>query len=212
MKLIWVPISGQSDEEEEEEVLSSDTEDQNTSLAEAEIEETSKEEPVSFSQPLDIVEIKEKEPQIKNFQAARNLIEQQLRRKSDPGPPALITSVMPFPQTPINAQMLEVPEESIYDISLEVVTPPRPQKLADTWTGKESPPAIPPRMPLDNRCPPQIILPPPLARPASPLMPPKKRSPPASPRLQRTPPPPPPAKTYENGRRFSNYSLKSIGT
>nr|XP_009304999.1 rho guanine nucleotide exchange factor 15 isoform X1 [Danio rerio]XP_683105.3 rho guanine nucleotide exchange factor 15 isoform X1 [Danio rerio] len=212
MKLIWVPISEPSDEEEEEEVLSSSTEDQNTSLAEAENEETFKEEPVSFSKSLDVVETKQKAPQMKNFLAARNLIEQQLRRKSDPGPPALITSVIPFPQTPINVsnvQTLEVPEESIYDVSLEVVTPPRPQKHADTGTGKDSPPAIPPRMPLDNRCP-QIILPPSLARPASPLMPPKKRSPPASPRLQRTPPPPPPAKTYENGRRFSNYSLKSI--
>lgn len=235
MKLVWVPISEQDEDEgedegegegEDDEIEFSDTEDQNERPGEGENEDKSNKEAESLSESLAKGENKNEEPQIKKdnfqpqikkdkFQETRNLIEQQLRRKSDPGPPALITSVVLFPETPINvpkAQSLEVPEEeSIYDISLEVVTPPRPQKGSDTVTSKDNPPAIPPRMPLDNRCPPRIILPQPLARPASPLLP-HKSSPPGSPRLQRTPPPLPPARTYENGRRLSSYSLKSIGT
>lgn len=219
MKLVWVPISEQDEDEgEDDEIEFSDTEDQNERAGEGENEDNSNKEAESLSESLAKGENKNEEPQIKKkdkFQETRNLIEQQLRRKSDPGPPALIASVVPFPEAPINvpkAQSLEVPEEeSIYDISLEVVTPPRPQKGPDTVTSKDTPPAVPPRMPLDNRCPPRIILPPSLARPASPLLP-HKSSPPGSPRLQRTPPPPPPARTYENGRRLSSYSLKSIGT
>ncbi|XP_016387831.1 rho guanine nucleotide exchange factor 15-like isoform X1 [Sinocyclocheilus rhinocerous] len=214
MKLVWVPISEQDDDEgEDDEIEYSDTEDQNKS-GEGENEDKSNKEPNSLSESIAEEENKKEKLQVKKgkFQETRNLIEQQLRRKSDPGPPTLIVSVVPFPQTPLNVpkdQSLEEPEESIYDVSLEVVTPPRPQKGSDT-VSKDAPPAIPPRMPLDNRVPPRIILPQPLARPASPLLPPKKCSPPASPRPQRTPPPPPPAKTYENGRRLSNYSLKSI--
>ncbi|XP_067226160.1 ephexin-1 [Chanodichthys erythropterus] len=216
MKLVWVPISEQDEDEgEDDEIELSDTEDQNEKAGEVENEDKSNKEVESLSESLAKGENKNEEPQIKKdkFQETRNLIEQQLRRKSDPGPPALITSVIPFPETPINipkAQSLEVPEEeSIYDISLDVVTPPRPQKGSDTVTSKDIPPAIPPRMPLDNRCPPRIILPQPLVRPASPLLP-HKSSPPGSPRLQRTPPPLPPARTYENARRLSSYSLKSI--
>ncbi|XP_016300796.1 rho guanine nucleotide exchange factor 15-like isoform X1 [Sinocyclocheilus anshuiensis] len=211
MKLVWVPISERDDDEgEEDEIEYSDTEDQNE-RGEGENEDKSNKEPESLSESLAEDENK-KEPQIKKdkFQETRNLIEQQLRRKSDPGPPTLIASAVSFPQTPLNVpkdQPLEEPEESIYDVSLEVVTPPRPQKGPDT-VSKDTPPAVPPRMPLDNRGP-RIILPQPLARPSSPLLPPKKGSPPTSPRLQR-PAPPPPAKTYENGRRLSNYSLKSI--
>ncbi|XP_073684418.1 rho guanine nucleotide exchange factor 19 [Garra rufa] len=213
MKLVWVPISEQDDDEDEDdEVEYSDTEDQNENGKEEEKEDKSNKEPEPLCQPLAEDKNKKEVPLIKKdkFQETRNLIEQQLRRKSDPGPPSLIASVVPFPQTPLNVpkvQTLEEPEESIYDVSLEVVTPPRPQKGSDT-VSKDTPPAIPPRMPLDNRVP-RIILPQPLARPSSPLLPPKKCSPPASPRPPRTPPTPP-AKTYENGRRLSNYSLKSI--
>ncbi|CAM4709876.1 unnamed protein product [Leuciscus chuanchicus] len=207
MKLVWVPISEQDEDEgEDEEIEFSDTEDQNERAGEDENENEeirSDKEAESLSEPL--LKGENEAPQIKKgkFLEARSLIEQQLRRKSDPGPPTLIASVIPFPQTPPNvskAQSLEVPEESIYDISLEVVTPPRPQKGPDTVTSKDSPPAVPPRMPLENRCLPRII---------QPLQPFNKCSPPSSPRLQRTPPPPP-AKTYENGRRLSSYSLKSI--
>lgn len=214
MKLVWVPISEQDDDEgEEDEIEYSDTEDQNE-RGEGENEDKSNKEPESLSESLAEDENKKEEPQIKKdkFKETRNLIEQQLRRKSDPGPPTLIVSAVSFPQTPLNVpkdQPLEEPEESIYDVSLEVVTPPRLQKGPDT-VSKDTPPAVPPRMPLDNRGP-RIILPQPLARPSSPLLPPKKGSPPASPRLQKIAPPPP-AKTYENGRRLSNYSLKSIGT
>ncbi|XP_056111491.1 rho guanine nucleotide exchange factor 15 isoform X1 [Rhinichthys klamathensis goyatoka] len=207
MKLVWVPISEEDEDEgEDEEIEFSDTEDPNERAGEDENEEIrSNKEAESLSEPLPKGENKNEEPQIKKdkFLEARNLIEQQLRRKSDPGPPTLIASVVTFPQTPPNvskAQSLAVPEESIYDISLEVVTPPRPQKGPDTVTSKDTPPAVPPRMPLENRCPPRII---------QPLQPFNKCSPPGSPRLQRTPPPPP-AKTYENGRRLSSYSLKSI--
>ncbi|XP_077057097.1 rho guanine nucleotide exchange factor 15 [Siphateles boraxobius] len=208
MKLVWVPISQQDEEEgEDEEIEFSDTEYQNERAGEDGKEEirSSNKEAESLSEPLPKGENKNEEPQIKKdkFLEARNLIEQQLRRKSDPGPPTLIASVVQFPQTPPNvsiAQSLEVPEESIYDTSLEVVTPPRPQKGPATVTSKDTPPVVPPRMPLENRCPPRIILP---------LQPFNKCSPPGSPRLQRTPPPPP-AKTYENGRRLSSYSLKSI--
>lgn len=213
MKLVWVPISEQDDDEgKDDEIEYSDTEDQNKS-GEGENEDNSNKESDSLSESIAEDENKKEELQVKKgkFQETRNLIEQQLRRKSDPGPPTLIASVVPFPQTPLNVpkdQSLEEPEESIYDVSLEVVIPPRPQKGSDT-VSKDSPPAIPPRMPLDNRGPPRIILPQPLARPGSPLLPPKKCSPPASPRPQRAPPPPP-AKTYENGRRLSSYSLKSI--
>lgn len=224
MKLVWVPISEQDEDEDEDEgedegeddeIKFSDTEDQSERAGEDENKDKSKKDAECLSESIAKGENKNEEPQIKKdkFQETRNLIEQQLRRKSDPGPPTLIASVVPFPETPINvpkAQSLEVPEESIYDISLEVVTPPRPQKGSDTVKSKDTPPAVPPRMPLDNRCQPRIILPQPLARPASPLLP-HKCSPPGSPRLQRTPPPPP-ARTYENGRRLSSYSLKSIGT
>ncbi|XP_050980556.1 rho guanine nucleotide exchange factor 15 isoform X1 [Labeo rohita] len=216
MKLVWVPISEQDDDEgEDDEAEYSDTEDQNEKGVEEEKEDKPNKEPEPLSESLPENENKKEEPKIKKnkFQETRNLIEQQLRRKSDPGPPALITSVLPFPQTPLNApkepslEEPEDPEESIYDLSLEVVTPPRSQKGSDT-VSKDTPPAIPPRMPLDNRVP-RIILSQSLARPASPLLPPKKGSPPASPRQQRTPLTPP-TKTYENGRRLSNYSLKSI--
>ncbi|KAK7134663.1 hypothetical protein R3I93_017943 [Phoxinus phoxinus] len=207
MKLVWVPISEQEEDEgEDEEIEFSDTEDQNEIAGEDENEEIrSNKEAESLSEPLPKGENENEEPQIKKdkFLEARNLIEQQLRRKSDPGPPALIASVVPFPQTPPNvptAQSLEVQEESIYDITLDLVTPPRPQKRLDTVTSKDTPPAVPPRMPLESRCPSRII---------QPLQPFNKCSPPGSPRLQRTPPPPP-AKTYENGRRLSSYSLKSI--
>lgn len=214
MKLVWVPVSEQDEDEaeaEDDEIEISDTEDQHERAGEGENEDKSNKE--SLSESLAIGENKNEEPQIKKkdkFKETLNLIEQQLRRKSDPGPPTLIASIVPFPQTSLNvpkAQSLEVPEESIYDISLEVVTPPRPQKRSDAVTS--TPPAVPPRMPLDNRCSPRIILPQPLGRPVSPLLPSNKCSPPGSPRLQRTPPPPP-AKTYENGRRLSSYSLKSI--
>uniref|UniRef100_A0A8C2A626 Si:dkey-38p12.3 n=1 Tax=Cyprinus carpio TaxID=7962 RepID=A0A8C2A626_CYPCA len=202
MKLVWVPISEQDDDEgEEDETEHSDTEDQNE-RGEGENEDKSNKEPESLSVSLVEDENKKEEPQIKKnkFLETCNLLEQQLRRKSDPGTPTLIASAVSFPQTPLNVpkdQLLEEPEESIYDVSLEVVAPPRPQKGPDT-VSKDTPPAIPPRMPLDKRGP-RIILPQSLARPSSPLLP------PASPRLQRTAPPPP-AKTYEN----SNYSLKSI--
>ncbi|KAL0179557.1 hypothetical protein M9458_024999, partial [Cirrhinus mrigala] len=208
MKLVWVPISEQDDDEgEDDEVECSDTEDQSEKGGEEEKEDKPNKEPEPLSESLPENENKKEEPKIKKnkFQETRNLIEQQLRRRSDPGPPTLIASVVPFPQTPVNVPKepsLEEPEECIYDVSLEVVTPPRPQK------GPDTPPAIPPRIPLDNRVP-RIILPQSLARPASPLLPPKKGSPPASPRPQRTPLTPP-TKTYENGRRLSNYSLKSI--
>ncbi|XP_039517281.1 ephexin-1 isoform X2 [Pimephales promelas] len=207
MKLVWVPISEQDEDEgEDEEIEFSDAEDPNERAGEDENKEIkSNKEAETSSEPLPKSENKNEEPQIKKdkFLEARNLIEQQLRRKSDPGPPTLIASVLPFPQTPPNvskAQSLEVPEESIYDISLEVVTPPRPQKRSDNVTSKDTPPAVPPRMPLENRCPPRII---------QPLQPFNKCSPPGSPRLLRTPPPPP-AKTYENGSRLSNHSLNSI--
>ncbi|KAL1264358.1 hypothetical protein QQF64_004713 [Cirrhinus molitorella] len=215
MKLVWMPINEKDDDEgEEDEIQYSDTEDQNEKGEEEEKgkEDKSNKEPEPLSEPLAEDKTKKEEPQIKKnkFKETRNLIEQQLRRKSDPGPPTLIASVVPFPQTPLNVpkeRSLEEPEESIYDLSLEVVAPPRPQKGLDT-VSKDNPPAIPPRMPLDNRGP-RIILPQPLARPSSPLLPPKKCSPPASPRPARTSLTPP-AKTYENGRRLSNYSLKSI--
>ncbi|XP_043109249.1 rho guanine nucleotide exchange factor 15 [Puntigrus tetrazona] len=213
MKLVWVPISEQDDDDEaeEDETEYSDTEDQNERVEE-ENEDKSNKEPEPLSESLAKDENKKEKLLIKKdkFAETRNLIEQQLRRKSDPGPPTLIVSAVSFPQTPLNVpkdQPLEEPEESIYDVSLEVVTPPRPQKGSDS-VSKDTPPAIPPRMPLDNKGP-RIILPQPLARPSSPLLPPKKGSPPASPRPQRAAPPPP-AKTYENGRRLSNYSLKSI--
>ncbi|XP_026132810.1 rho guanine nucleotide exchange factor 15-like [Carassius auratus] len=207
MKLIWVPISEQDDDEgEEDEIEYSDTEDQNErGEEEKEKEDKSNKKPESLSESLPEDENKKEEPQIKKekFQETRNLLEQQLKRRSDPGPPTLIVSAVSFPQTPLNVPkdpFLEESDESIYDVSLEVVAPPRPQKRPDT-VSKDTPLAIPPRMPLDNRGP-RIILPQPQTRPSSPLLPPKKGSPPASPRLQRTTPP----KTFEN----NNHSLKSI--
>ncbi|XP_059387596.1 ephexin-1-like [Carassius carassius] len=205
MKLVWVPISEQDDDEgEEDEIEYSDTEDQNE-RGEGVNEEKSNKKPESLSELLPKDEIKKEEPQIKKdkFQVTRILLEQQLRRRSDPGPPTLIASAVSFPQTPLNVpkeQPVEDSDESIYDVILDVVAPPRPQKRPDT-VSKVTPPTIPPRMPLDYRGP-HIILPQPLAHPSSPLLPPKKGSPPASPQLQRTTP----AKIYVN----SNHSLNSI--
>ncbi|XP_051969073.1 ephexin-1-like [Xyrauchen texanus] len=220
MKLIWVPISEKEENEGEveemgpdSEIETSDMEDQKERGGEGESEagkqDKSSMEVESLSESLaegennseELVTNKDK------FQEARSLIEQQLRRKSDPGPKTLIASVLPFPQTPLNAtkaQSLEQ-EESIYEVSLDLVTPLRLQKGSDTLTSKETPPTIPPRMPLDNRCAPRLVLPPPVARPASPLLPPSKCSPPASPRPQRAPPPPP-SKTFENSRCLSSNS------
>ncbi|XP_051959137.1 rho guanine nucleotide exchange factor 15-like [Xyrauchen texanus] len=225
MKLVWVPISEKEEEDGEDEemgsdleVETSDMEDQIERAAERESEAgelgKSSMEVESLSESLSEGENNTEEPVTNKdkFQETRNLIEQQLRRKSDPGPQTLIASVVPFPQTPPNvpkAQSIDEQEESIYDISLDLVTSPRPQKGLDTVTSKHTPPAIPPRKPLDNRCSPRLVMPPPLARPASPLLPPTKCSPPSSPRQQRAPPTPP-SKTFENGRRLSSYSLQSI--
>lgn len=220
MKLVWVPLSEKEDEVEDDEVEDDDTgtnpetqisdvEDQNEIEEETEAEE--KENPKIEVESVDIDANKCEESLIKKdkFEETRSLIEQQLRRKSDPGPPSVITSVVPFPYTPPNvpkAQSLE--EESEYEMNLDVVTPARPPKTSYIGTNKNSPPLIPPRMPLDNRCPPRLSLLQPPGHPTLPLMPPNKCSPPASPRLQRGPPPPP-VKTYENTRRLSALSVQS---
>ncbi|XP_051531089.1 rho guanine nucleotide exchange factor 15-like isoform X2 [Myxocyprinus asiaticus] len=224
MKLVWVPISEKEEDEGEDEEMgpdseieTNDMEDQNERGGEGESEagkqDKSSMEVESLSESLAESKNNSEEPVTNKdmFQKARSLIEQQLRRKSDPGPQTLIASVLPFPQTPLNAtkaQSLEQ-EEPIYEVSLDLVPPPRPQKGSDILTSEDTLPAIPPRMPLDNRCTPRLVLSPPLARPVSPLLPPSKCSPPASPRPQRAPPPPP-CKTYENGRHLSSYSMRSI--
>lgn len=209
MKLVWVPICEKDDEEGEDdgigpdpEIETGDTEDLNGKEEEQDDPNTKVE---FLSESVDKAESNSKEPlTIKDkFQETRNFIEQELRRKSDPGPPSVIASVVPFPQTPLNvpkAQSLEEPEEeSIYQSSLDVCP----------LSSKDTPPAIPPRIPLDNRCSPaRLILPKALGRPVSPLLPLMKCSPPASPPPQK---PPPPTRNYENGRRPSNYSLQSLG-
>ncbi|KAI7796743.1 rho guanine nucleotide exchange factor 15 [Triplophysa rosa] len=208
MKLVWVPISEKDDEEGEDDGIGPDPEIETCDTEDLNGKEEEQDDPnmkVEFlSESVDKAENNSEEPlTIKDkFQETRNFIEQQLRRKSDPGPHSVIASVVPFPQTPLNvpkAQSLEEPEEeSIYQSSLDVCP----------LSSQNTPPAIPPRMPLDNRCSPaRLILPKPLTRPASPLLPLIKCSPPASPPPQK---PPPPTRNNENGRRPSSYSLQSM--
>lgn len=205
MKLVWVHLSEIDDDEVENDGIEpdpeiSDTEDLNGKEEEHDDPNIKVEylsEPVAKTNNTEELTNKDK------FQETRNFIEQQLRRKSDPGPQSVIASIVPFPQTPLNvpkALSLEEPEEeSIYQSSLDVCP----------LTSKDAPPAIPPRMPLDSRCSPaRLILPKTLVRPVSPLLPPIKCSPPSSPQPQR---PPPPIRTCENGRRPSSYSLQSMG-
>lgn len=204
MKLVWVPIREKDDDEGEDDEIGPDPEIETNDTEDLNGKEEKQDKVESLTVSVAKAENNSEEPLTNKdkFQETRNFIEQQLRRKSDPGPQSVIASVVPFPQTPLNvpkAQPLEEPEEeSIYQSSLEV----------GTLTNQDTPPAIPPRMPLDNRCsPPRLVLPKPLARPASPLLPPVKCSPPASPQPQR---PTPPTRTYENERRPSNYSLQSM--
>ncbi|XP_076856035.1 rho guanine nucleotide exchange factor 19 isoform X2 [Brachyhypopomus gauderio] len=230
MKLVWVPMS---DEEDEGKEMAQDHQ------AEPRLEEDHQERPEeSHSETSDSdendeayvettsqsseEEDHEEEAPLTNkerFQATLNLIEGQLRRRSDPGSDVTLTSFNPLPQTsPSKAQSFSE-EESIYEATLDVLAPPReicditlqvpliPPQRPSKVAADSSPPAIPPRVPLDKSKTPRFprTIP---QLPVSPVptLPPVHDSPPRSPKPQR-PVLPPPVKA--NDRRLSNQSSSS---
>lgn len=149
----------------------------------------------------------------KRFQATLDLIEGQLRRRSDPGPQVVLTSVNSLPRIPSSLTETHSvsEEESIYEAVIheilplkdagdkalsapfiQVTKPPRPSKGSEGF-----PPAVPPR------CPRVSPLSQPLGHPMSSKLTPVDQSPPSTPQPPRAPPPLPPT-AKPSGRRLSS--------
>ncbi|MCJ8738823.1 hypothetical protein PDJAM_G00040210 [Pangasius djambal] len=153
MKLMWVQISEEDEEEEELKQTDEDVvnEEESKSDEEAELElyqSASSESDYSLN-----------ESQCGNktkFKATLNIIERELRRKSDPGPEAVFHSVNSLPrfQPHLIKMHSASEEESVYEATIDLIIPPR-ETIEETPTKPEiqvnkSAPAIPPRKPLDK--------------------------------------------------------------
>ncbi|XP_036428258.1 ephexin-1 isoform X2 [Colossoma macropomum] len=235
MKLVWIPEKEEEFEEEEDKQDNKTREpkDSESGGGEGESERIESDEEEEEESELYLSGSSEEgdsenETHVMNktrFKATLDLIEGQLRRRSDPGPEVVLSSINSLPQiVPNLPKALSVSEEeSIYEAvipeifqckdtsdktpltpSIQITKPPRPSKSISDG----SPPAIPPRMPLDKkkaiRAPRGVALPQLPSRPLSPKLTPAERSPPDSPQPHQQPPPPP-AKT--NGKRLSSQSL-----
>ncbi|KAL7869478.1 hypothetical protein AOLI_G00134660 [Acnodon oligacanthus] len=235
MKLVWIPYKEEECEEEEDKQDNKmrEPKDPESGGGEGESEriesdEEEEEETELYLSGSSEEGDSENETSVMNktrFKATLNLIEGQLRRRSDPGPEVVLTSLNSLPQIMPNIPKAHSvsEEESIYEAvipeffqckdtsdktpltpSIQITKPPRPSKsLSDG-----SPPAIPPRMPLDKkkavRAPRGVPLSQLSSRSLSPKLHPAECSPPDSPQPHQQPPPPP-AKT--NGKRLSSQSL-----
>ncbi|KAF4084774.1 hypothetical protein AMELA_G00109880 [Ameiurus melas] len=213
MKLVWVRISEKEQEEEElkqtdedvvnEEESESDDNDEELAL----FHSASSESDHSLNESQDANKTR--------FKATLNIIERQLRRKSDPGPKAVLQSINSLLQHPqlLTKTHSASEEENIYEATIDLIVPPR-ETIQNTSTTPEihiqdkSPPAIPPRMPLDKtkgRCVPRRV---PLSSSSGAFQSPKLPSVDlgSSERLHpiRAPPPPP-------ARCLSNLSLTCKG-
>lgn len=216
MKLIWVAIPEQEHEEEQEEELkqaeeSVVNEEESESDREAELDLYQ-----SASSESDSSLNESQHEKKARFKATLNIIERQLRRKSDPGPEAVLHSLNSLPHCPphLSKTYSASEEESIYEATIDLIALPR-ETSANSSTMPEiqvikPPPALPPRMPLDKnkgRCAPRRV-------PLSPLSLQTAKLPPAdfgsSERLQpvRAPPPPP---TRASDRRLSSLSQTCQG-
>ncbi|KAB5555834.1 hypothetical protein PHYPO_G00038700 [Pangasianodon hypophthalmus] len=209
MKLMWVRIS----EEEEEELKQTDedvvNEEESKSDEEAELE--------SYQSASSESDYSLNDSQCGNktkFKATLNIIERQLRRKSDPGPEAVLHAVNSLPQFQphLTKAYSESEEESVYEATIDLIIPPR-RAAEETPTIPEiqvnkSAPAVPPRKPLDKTkgryVPRRVPLSPLPGAFQLPKLPSADQG--SSERLQpvRQPPPPPPTKAKD--RLLSNLS------
>lgn len=218
MKLVWVQISeNEIQEEEEEEHKQTDenviNEEESQSDEDAELELYQ-----SGSSESDYSLNESQHTNKSRFKATLNIIERQLRRKSDPGPEAVLHSFNSLPHCPphLSKTHSASEEESIYEATIDLIAPPR-ETTERTSTTPEiqvnaSPPALPPRMPLDKskgRCVPRRVpLSPLLGAFQTPKLPSVDLG--SSERLQPVrPPPPPPARS--NDSRLSSLSQTSQG-
>ncbi|XP_027021114.2 rho guanine nucleotide exchange factor 15 isoform X2 [Tachysurus fulvidraco] len=216
MKLVWVQASEKQDEEGKEELKCSDEELVPEESSESEDDEPEPELYQSVSSESDYSLNESQDNSKSRFKATLNIIERQLRRKSDPGPEAVLKSINFLPPH-LNKTHSASDEESIYEATIELITPCK-QTMEKNLTMPEiqvnkCPPAVPPRMPLDKprgRCIPRRV----------PLLPlieasqmPKLSSADngSGDHLQPVRPPPLPPARASNDRRLSNLNLISKG-
>lgn len=212
MKLMWVAISEQEHEVEEEELKQIEVnivnEEDSESDEEAELDLYQSESSESDSSLNESLHEKKA-----RFKATLNIIERQLRRKSDPGPEAVLHSLNSLPHCPphLSKTHSASEEESIYEATIDLIAPPGEKSpTMPEFQVIKPPPALPPRIPLDKnkgRCAPRRV-------PLSPLSFQTPKLPPAdlgsSERLQpvRAPPPPP---ARANDKRLSSLSQTCQG-
>lgn len=216
MKLVWVQISEKQDEEGKEELKHSDEDLVPEESSESEDDEPELELYQSVSSESDYSLNESQDNSKSRFKATLNIIERQLRRKSDPGPEAVLKSINLLPPH-LNKTHSASEEESIYEATIDLITPCKQTKeknftMPEIQVNK-CPPAIPPRMPLDKpkgRC----------IRRRFPLLPlsgasqmPKLSSADngSGDRMQPVRPPPLPPARASNDRRLSNLNLISKG-
>ncbi|KAF7705637.1 rho guanine nucleotide exchange factor 15 isoform X1 [Silurus meridionalis] len=209
MKLVWVQMSEEEEEELKRTADDTVTEEESESDAEAGLDlyqSGSSESEYSLNDPQDGNKTR--------FKATLNIIECQLRRKSDPG----LHDLNPLP---LNLMQLSKThstseDESIYEATIDLIAPPQ-EKMDKTSTIPEilvnkSPPAIPPRMPLEkhkDKCVPRRV---PLSTLTGESQTPKLPSVDSGSRERLKPvraPPSPPVRTCD--RSTSNVSVTSKG-
>ncbi|XP_060794876.1 uncharacterized protein arhgef15b [Neoarius graeffei] len=153
MKLVWVRTSEEEEEQDELKQTNKDTISDEESKTDEEVESEMSQSASSESD----YSLNESQSRLKpGFKATLNIIERQLRRKSDPGPETVLQAVRSLPQ--VLPQLTKThsasEEESIYEATIDLITPPteitkKTSTIPDFQVSK-SPPAIPPRMPLDK--------------------------------------------------------------
>ncbi|KAM9462252.1 rho guanine nucleotide exchange factor 15 isoform 2-T3 [Clarias gariepinus] len=214
MKLVWVEITEEDEEERKQTEENMDNQEESESDEEAELDlyqSASSESDSSLNEPQDMNKSR--------FQETLNIIEQQLRRKSDPGPQAVLHSIrsLPLDLPQLNKTQSASEEESIYEATINLIVPP-PKMIQKTSAVPEihvddSPPALPPRVPLDKsraRClPRRSVLSPLPGLPQIQIPPCVDRGSGEHVQPVRPPPPPPPARATD--RRLSNFSQTSTG-
>lgn len=166
MKLVWVRTSEKEQEEDEEELKQTSEDVVNDEESETD-EEAELEMSESMSSESDYSLNESQHAKKNGFKATLNIIERQLRRKSDPGPEAMLHAVSSLPQ--LCPQLTKThsasEEESIYEATIDLIAPPRKTTKKTSTMPKiqvnKSPPAVPPRMPLDKtkgQCIPRRVL------------------------------------------------------
>ncbi|KAK3559220.1 hypothetical protein QTP86_005470 [Hemibagrus guttatus] len=216
MKLVWVRISEKEEKEEKEEVKHSDEDLVPEESSGSEDDEVELEPCQSVSSESDYSLNESQNDSKSKFKATLNIIERQLRRKSDPGPEAVLHSIKCLPQH-LNKTHSASEEESIYEATIDLIPAPRQtmektSKIPEILVNK-SPPAIPPRMPLDKskgRCIPRRVPLLPLSGASQiPKLPSGDQG--SGDRLQPVRPPPLPPARAANDKRLSNLSQTSKG-